>query len=83
MPQCSVLGALQFNTLTSKLFLFNKKASFHHYADDNTLSAYLSDLNSLTDVLIGESQITIKCFSESNTIMGLNNVCIKEKKHHI
>ena len=48
--QSSVLDAIIFNISLSDLFLFIKKASLH----DNILSAYSSDLNSLSDVLIEE-----------------------------
>ena len=38
--------------------LFITKASLHNYTDDHTLSAYSSDLNSLIDILLEESQTT-------------------------
>ena len=58
--------------------------SLHNYADDNTLLAYSSDLNSLIDVLIEESQITINKLKENYVMLNpkkiSNNVCIKDKK---
>ena len=47
------------NIFLNKLYFFITKASLHIYANDNTLSAYSSDLNSLIDKLIEESQTTI------------------------
>ena len=55
VPQRPVFGALLFNTFLNDLYFFITKASLHNYADDNTLSAYSSDLNSLFDILTEES----------------------------
>ena len=59
VPQGSVLGALLFNIFLNDLYFFITKVSLHNYADDNTLSAYSSDLNSLINILAEESQTTI------------------------
>ena len=37
-------------------FLFIKKASFHNYADDNTLSAFATNTDDLIEILTDESQ---------------------------
>ena len=44
VPQESVLGVLLPNNFLNDLYFSITKASFHNYADDNTLSAYVSDL---------------------------------------
>ena len=59
MPQGLVLRALLFNIFLNDLYLFITKVSLHSYADDNKLSAYSSDINSLIDILTEESQTTI------------------------
>ena len=59
MPQGSLLGALHVH----------KKASLHNYADDNTLSTYSLDLNSLIDILIEESQ-TINWLKTNHMIVN-------------
>ena len=59
VPQDSVLGTLLFHIFPDDLFLFIKKASTHNYEDDNTLSAYSSNLNLLIDILFEESETTI------------------------
>ena len=41
------------------LFLLIKKTSFHNYADDNTLSAFATDIDDLIEILTDESQETI------------------------
>ena len=50
--------------------MFITKASPHNYADDNTLSAYSSDLNLLNDILIEGSQTTINLLTASHTIVN-------------
>ena len=39
--------------------MFIKKASLHNYADDNTLSAFATDIHDLIEILTDESQKTI------------------------
>ena len=73
VPQGSVLGALLFNIFLNDLYFFITKASLHNYADDNPLSAYSSDLNSLIDILPEESQTTIYW-------LKANHMIVKPKK---
>ena len=70
VPQGSVLGALLFNTFLNDLYFFITKLSLHNYADDNTLSTYSSDLNSLIDILIEESQTTINWLKVNHMIVN-------------
>ena len=53
------MGALFVNIFLNDLYFFITKVSLHNYADDNILSAYSSNLNSLIDILTEESQNTI------------------------
>ena len=46
------------------------KASLLNYADDNTSSAYSSDLNSLIDILIEESQTTVNWLKANHMIVN-------------
>ena len=55
VPQGSLLRALLFHIFLNDLYFSITKASLHNCADDKTLSAYSSDLNSLIDILIVES----------------------------
>ena len=52
IPQGSIPETLLFNIFLNDLFLFIKKASLHNYAYDNTLSAFATN----TDDLTNESQ---------------------------
>ena len=49
---------------------FSKKASFHIYADDNTSSAYSSELNPLIEILIEEFQTTINWLKAYHIIVN-------------
>ena len=63
-------GVLLFNIFLNDLYLFITKASLHYYADDNTLPAYSSDLNSLIDILTEESQTIINWIKANHMIVN-------------
>ena len=54
-PQDSILRTLLFNVFLNDLFLFIKNASLHNIADDNTLSAFTTDIDDLIETLKDES----------------------------
>ena len=49
VPHGSIPETLLFNIFLNDLFLFIKKASLHNYADDNTLSAFATNIDDLTN----------------------------------
>ena len=53
--------------------MFIKKASLHNYADDNTLSAFATDIDDLIEILTDESQETIDW-------LKLNQMIVNPKK---
>ena len=64
------METLLFHIFLNDLYFFITKASLHNYADDNTLSAYSSDLNSLVDILTEESQATINWLKINHMIVN-------------
>ena len=79
VPQGSVLRALLSNIFLNDLYMLITKASLHNYADDNTLSEYSSDLNSLIDILIKESQTSINWFKANDMIVNPKRISSNEK----
>ena len=73
VPQGSILGTLLFDIFLNDLFLYIKKASLHNYADDNTLSAFATDIDDLIQILTDESQKTIDW-------LKLNQMIVNPKK---
>ena len=57
VPQGSVLGPLLFNLFLNDIFYFIDENSLHNYADDNTLSVAVADIDEIIYKL--ESQIKI------------------------
>ena len=64
VPQGSVLEALLFYIFLIDLTLF------HNYADNNTFSAYSSDLNSVINIFVSESQTTINRLEANHLIVN-------------
>ena len=64
MPQGSILEALLFNIFLIDLTLFR------NYADSNTFSAYSSDLNSVIDIFVAESQTSINWLEANHMIVN-------------
>ena len=65
-----MLGTLLLNIFLNVIFLFIKKASLHNYADDNTLSAFATDIDDLIEILTDESQKTIDRMKLSQMIVN-------------
>ena len=60
--------------------------SLHNYADDNTLSAYSSELNSLIEILIEESQTTIYWLKANHMIVNpkkFQAMLVSKRKNNI
>ena len=72
-PQGFIIGTLLFNIFLNNLFLLIKKALLHNYADDNTLSAFATDIDDLIEILMDESQKEIDW-------LKLNQMKINPKK---
>ena len=54
--QRSIVGPISFNCLFKDSFLFIDKASVHNFADDNSLSAFESNIKNYKLILESESK---------------------------
>ena len=70
VPQGSVLGPLLLNVFTNDIFLFVNKTKICNYADDTTIYACHTDLNTIIKNLEADGSILAKWFSSN--FMKLN-----------
>ena len=75
VPQGSVLGPLLFNIFINDIFLFVQNTSVCNYADDTTIYACNSNLDTIINRLETDSSILAKWFSE-------NYMKLNEEKCH-
>ena len=68
VPQGSIVGPTLFNCFFNDFFYFIDKASVHNFADDNSLSAFESNIKNLKLILETESKKAISWF-QSNKII--------------
>ena len=56
VPQRSIVGSASFICFFNDFFYFTDKASVHNFADDNSLSAFDSNIKNLKLILEPESK---------------------------
>ena len=56
VPQWSIVGPTLFNCFFNDFFYFIDKASVHNFADDNSLSAFESNIENLKLILESENK---------------------------
>ena len=76
VPQGSVLGPLLFNIFINDIFFFVNNTNICNYADDTTIYACNSDLNTIINRLEIDSAVLAKWFSE-------NYMKLNEDKCHL
>ena len=59
IPQGSIFGPILYNIFFNGFFFFISKASFHNFANDNTLVSFPSTLNELLPILESECEAAI------------------------
>ena len=68
VPQGSILGPVLFNIFLNDFIDIFKETEPHNFADDNTLSAFANNLNTLIEKLEGDSGKAIKWFTDNHMI---------------
>ena len=70
VPQGSIVGPTLFNCFFNDFFYFIDKASVHNFADDNSLSAFESNIKNLKLILESESKTAISWFQSNEMIVN-------------
>ena len=82
-PQGSIVDPALFNCFFNDFFYFIDKASVHNFADDNSLSAFESNIKNLKLILESESKTAISWFQSNEMIVNpgkFQGIIIDKKK---
>ena len=86
VPQGSIVGPTLFNCFFNDFFYFVDKASVHNFADDNSLSAFESNIKNLKIILESESKKAISWFQSNKMIVNPKKfqgiIFNKKKQNH-
>ena len=86
VPQGSIVGPTLFNCFFDDFFHLIDKASVHNFADDNSLSAFKSNIKKLKVILESESKTAISWFQSNKMIANLGEfqgiIIDKKKQNH-
>ena len=86
VPQGSIVGPTLFNCFFNDLFYFIDKASVYDFADDNSLSAFESNIKNLKLILESESEKAISWFQSNKMIVNPGKfqsiIFDKKKQNH-
>ena len=85
VPQGSIVGPTLFNCFFNDLFYFIDKASVYDFADDNSLSAFESNIKNLKLILESESEKAISWFQSNKMIVNpgkFQGIIIDKKKQN-
>ena len=86
VPQGSIVSPTLFNCFFSDFFSFIDKASVHNCADDNSLSAFESNIKNLKSILGSESKKAIAWFQANKMIAypsKFQGIIIDQKRNKI
>ena len=83
VPQRSIASPTLFSCFFNVFFYFSDKASVHDFADDNSLSAFESNIKTLKLILESQSKKAISWFQYIKIIVNpgkFQNIIIDKKK---
>ena len=83
VPQGSIVGPTWFNCFFNDFFYFIDNASVHNFADDNSLSAFESNIKNLKIILESESKKAISWLQSNKMIVNpgkFQGIIIDKKK---
>ena len=70
VPQGSIVGPILFNCFFNDFYYFMKNVNVHNFADDNTLTTFTKNVETLISILESESKIAIDWFETNKTIIN-------------
>ena len=70
VPQGSIVGLILFNCFFNDFYYFMKNVNVHNFADDNTLTTFAKNVETLISILESESKIAIDWFETNKTIIN-------------
>ena len=70
VPQGSIVGPILFNCFFNDFYYFMKNVNVHNFADDNTLTTFAKNVETLISILESESKIAIDWFETNKTIIN-------------
>ena len=85
MPQGYIVGPTLFKCFFNDFFYFIDKASVHNFADDNSLSAFESNIKNLNLILESKSKTAISWFQSNKMIVNpgkFQGIIVAKKKQN-
>ena len=73
VPQGPIVNPALFNSFFNDFLYFNDEASVHNFADDDSLSAFESNIKNLKLILESESKTAISWFQSNKMIVNPGN----------
>ena len=70
VPQGSIVGPILFNCFFNDFYYFMNNVNVHNFADDNTLTTFAKNVETLISILESESKIAIDWFETNKTIIN-------------
>ena len=83
VPQGPIVNPALFNSFFNDFLYFNDEASVHNFADDDSLSAFESNIKNLKLILESESKTAISWFQSNKMIVNrgkFQSIIIDKKK---